>query len=154
MCSAPWSPIRPATARPATASRWWSTSANHPPALPTNAPPNTTKDGPFDLSLTGTAAPNATSVAYQVSLTGGASTATTAAQTSLADGDYQFRAVVTDPAGNSSTSNSIEVVVDNTNPTAGTLAFSNLTDDRNSTPLNSTHQIISYAILSFKTDTN
>ena len=37
-----------------------------------------------------------------------------ASQSGLADGDYQFRAVVTDPAGNSSTSNAIEVIVDNT----------------------------------------
>src|SRR5437879_3385301 len=66
---------------------------------------------------------------YQVSTDGGTSwTSTTATQTSLADGDYQFRAVVTDPAGNSSNSNAIEVVVDNTAPTAGTLSFTNLTD--------------------------
>ena len=48
-----------------------------------------------------------------------------------------FRAVVTDPAGNSSTSNAIEVIVDNTDPTAGTLAFANLTDSgsSDSTPI-------------------
>ena len=51
-----------------------------------------------------------------------------ASQSSLADGDYQFRAVVTDPAGNSATSNAIEVVVDNTAPAAGTLSFANLND--------------------------
>ena len=48
-----------------------------------------------------------------------------------------FRAVVTDPAGNSSTSNVIEVIVDNTDPIAGTLAFANLTDSgsSDSTPI-------------------
>ena len=60
-----------------------------------------------------------------------------ASQSGLADGDYQFRAVVTDPAGNSSTSNAIEVIVDNTDPTAGTLSFANLTDSgsSDSTPI-------------------
>src|SRR5207244_7319015 len=53
---------------------------------------------------------------------------TTLFRSSLADGDYLFHAVVTDPAGNTSTSNAIEVVVDNTNPTAGTLAFTGLDD--------------------------
>src|SRR5205807_142528 len=47
---------------------------------------------------------------------------------SLADGDYRFHAVVTDPAGNSSISNVLEVKVDNTAPMAGTLSFAGLTD--------------------------
>ncbi len=38
------------------------------------------------------------------------------------DGDYKFQAVVTDPAGNSSTSNVIEVIVDNTAPTVPTIS--------------------------------
>src|SRR5204863_5226931 len=46
----------------------------------------------------------------------------TVAQSGLADGDYVFRAVVTDPAGNSTNSNSIEVIVDNTAPTLTTVA--------------------------------
>src|SRR6185369_17974399 len=46
----------------------------------------------------------------------------------LADGSYQFRATVTDAAGNSATSNTISVVVDNTAPAAGTLSFSGLDD--------------------------
>src|SRR5207237_333643 len=72
---------------------------------------------------------NGTRLDYEVSTDNGATwTTTTAAQASLADGDYQFHAIVTDPAGNSSTSNVIEVVVDNTAPTAGTLAFTNLVD--------------------------
>src|SRR6185369_3654883 len=69
-----------------------------------------------------------TSVAYEVSLNGGGFTSTSANQSGLTDGDYVFRAIVTDPAGNSSTSNTIEVKVDNTAPTAGTLSFANLTD--------------------------
>ena len=40
----------------------------------------------------------------------------------------QFRAVVTDNAGNSSNTAAIAVIVDNTAPTAGTLSFANLTD--------------------------
>src|SRR5689334_25353210 len=35
---------------------------------------------------------------------------------------------LTDPAGNSSTSNPISVIVDNTAPNAGTLSFTGLTD--------------------------
>ncbi|WP_032925245.1 Ig-like domain-containing protein, partial [Mesorhizobium sp. LNHC229A00] len=70
--------------------------------------PAVTTDGTFDLSLSGNADANGTAVTYQVSTDGGTNwTSTTATQTSLADGDYQFRAVVTDPAGNSSNSNAI-----------------------------------------------
>src|SRR5204863_526414 len=94
----------------------------------TNTPPVTT-DGSFNLSLSGNLDANGTSVSYEVSTDGGTSWSSTGAvQTSLADGDYRFHAIVTDPAGNSSTSNVIEVVVDNTAPTAGTLAFTNLID--------------------------
>src|SRR5207244_4308081 len=68
-------------------------------------------------------------VAYQVSTNAGTTwSSTTADQTSLADGSYQFRAVVTDPAGNHSETTPISVVVDNTAPTAGTLAFVGLDD--------------------------
>ena len=90
-----------------------------------NTPPVTT-DNTFNLTLTGQE--SGAAVAYQASLNGGAFTATTASQSGLADGDYQFRALVTDAAGNTSTSNVIEVVVDNSVPAAGTLSFSNLTD--------------------------
>src|SRR6266581_2605555 len=87
------------------------------------------QDGTFDLSLSGNADLNGTSVAYEVSTDGGATWSSTGAiQTSLADGDYRFHAVVTDPAGNSSISNVLEVKVDNTAPTAGTLSFTGLTD--------------------------
>ncbi|WP_208608658.1 beta strand repeat-containing protein, partial [Bradyrhizobium stylosanthis] len=91
--------------------------------------PAVTKDGSFDLSLTGTSDANSTSVAYEVSTDGGNTWgSTTSAQDNLADGSYQFRAIVTDAAGNSATSNTISVVVDNTAPVAGTLAFSGLDD--------------------------
>ena len=90
-----------------------------------NTPPVTT-DNTFNLTLTGQE--SGAAVAYQASLNGGAFAATTASQSGLADGDYQFRALVTDAAGNTSTSNVIEVVVDNSVPAAGTLSFSNLTD--------------------------
>src|SRR5205085_10395177 len=66
----------------------------------------------------------------------------------LADGSYQFRAVVTDNAGNSSNTTAISVIVDNTAPTAGTLTFANLADsghtdtERKSTRLNTSHSQI------------
>ena len=84
-----------------------------------NTPPVTT-DNTFNLTLTGQE--SGAAVAYQASLNGGAFAATTASQSGLADGDYQFRALVTDAAGNTSTSNVIEVVVDNSVPAAGTLS--------------------------------
>ncbi len=91
----------------------------------TDAPPVTT-DNAFDLTLAGAEA--GTAVVYQVSVNGGAFATTTASQNALADGDYVFRALVTDAAGNSSTSNSIEVKVDTAAPAAGTLSFTGLTD--------------------------
>src|SRR5213076_2500380 len=89
--------------------------------------PAITQDGTFDLSLSGDTDTHGVSVAYQVSTDGITWSPTTVSQTTLADGDYRFRAVVTDPAGNSSTSNVIEVVVDNTAPVAGTLSFAAVT---------------------------
>src|SRR5438045_8521360 len=53
-----------------------------------------TKDGSFDLSLSGNTDLNGTSVAYEDSTDGGAHwSSTTANQASLADGDYKFHAV-------------------------------------------------------------
>ena len=92
-----------------------------------NTPPVTT-DNAFDLSLAGQETAAGTTTVYQVSVNGGAFANTTANQSALADGSYQFRALVTDAAGNASTSNSIAVVVDNSAPAAGTLSFANLTD--------------------------
>src|SRR6185312_17205620 len=89
-----------------------------------------TQDGTFSLSLSNDSDANGVaSVAYQVSTDGGAHWGpTTADQTSLVDGSYQFRAVVTDNAGNSSNTAAIAVIVDNTPPTAGTLSFVGLDD--------------------------
>ena len=75
-----------------------------------------TQDATFDLSLA--AQEPGSSVVFQVALNGGGFTNTTATQSALADGSYQFRALVTDAAGNTSTSNTIAVVVDNSAPAA------------------------------------
>src|SRR5262249_62036213 len=62
-----------------------------------------TKDGTFDLSLSGDLDANGIdTVVYQVSLNGGAWTTTTANQSDLADGSYQFRTLLTDNACHSS----------------------------------------------------
>jgi len=90
-----------------------------------DTPPVTT-DNAFDLTLTGAEA--GTSVAYQVSVNGGGFTSTTANQSGLADGAYVFQAVVTDAAGNSSTSNAIAVTVDTLAPTAA-VAITAITND-------------------------
>src|SRR5439155_917008 len=93
-----------------------------------NTPPVTT-DGTFDLSLAGNADLNGTSVSYEVSTDGGTTwTATTDRKSVVYDDSEQLHAVVTDPAGNSSTTAAIAVIVDNTAPSAGTLTFANLTD--------------------------
>src|SRR5712671_1865746 len=127
--SAPWSPTRPATARSAPRSTAGTlTFSNLTDSGSPDTPPVTT-DGTFELSLSGDADANGVSVVYQQKLGAGAWTDLPGnSLVGLADGDYRFRAVVTDPAGNSSISAAIEVVVDNTAPTAGTLTFSNLTD--------------------------
>jgi intracellular sulfur oxidation DsrE/DsrF family protein len=85
-----------------------------------------TQDKAFDLTLTGQEA--GTTVVYQVSKDNGAWTTTTANQTNLTDGVYQFKAIVTDVAGNSAEVLSAKVTVDNTAPVAGVLSFNNLTD--------------------------
>jgi hypothetical protein len=83
-------------------------------------------DATFNLSLSGQEA--AADVAYSRSADGGATwTATTSAQTGLADGQYQFRADVTDAAGNAATTNAFTVTVD-TAITPGTLTLANFTD--------------------------
>ena len=86
-----------------------------------------TQDGSFTLSVADNEA--SSTVVYQVSTNGGATWATTTAtQTELPDASYQFRAVVTDAAGNSANTAALHVTVDNTAPTAGTLSFTGLTD--------------------------
>ena len=57
------------------------------------------------LAFTGASDANGTSVAYEVSTDGGTNwSATVASQSGLGDGSYRFRAVVTDAAGNTTTS--------------------------------------------------
>src|SRR5204862_312439 len=84
----------------------------------------------FDLSLSGdTDANGVAGVVYQQNLNGAGWTDLPGSSLSgLADGSYQFRAAVTDNAGNSSNTTAISVIVDNTAPTAGTLTFANLAD--------------------------
>ncbi|MGY8639316.1 Ig-like domain-containing protein, partial [Bradyrhizobium sp. 14AA] len=117
--------------------------------------PAVTRDGSFDLSLTGTSDSNGTTVAYEVSTDSGSTwSSTTSAQSDLADGSYQFRAVVSDPAGNSATSNIVAVVVDTTATTAGTLSLSSYTDSgSSSSDFNSTDKAFDLS-LSGNADTN
>ncbi|MBA5605977.1 DUF4347 domain-containing protein [Duganella sp. FT3S] len=76
-----------------------------------------TNDNSFGLALTGNEAGAA--VVYQVSTDGGAHwNATGTNQTALADGSYQFRAQVTDTAGNSATAAAISVTIDTAAPGA------------------------------------
>src|SRR5205823_3053542 len=92
-----------------------------PLPTPTDRPPTPTIP-PYtalsrSLSLSGDTDANGVSVAYEVSSNGGTTwTSTTASQSGLTDGDYLFHAIVTDPAGNSSTSNAVEVKIDTTAP--------------------------------------
>uniref|UniRef100_UPI00148C29DA Ig-like domain-containing protein n=1 Tax=Acinetobacter sp. CFCC 10889 TaxID=1775557 RepID=UPI00148C29DA len=90
------------------------------------------QDKSFDLSLAGQEA--GSSVVYQVSKDGGNTWANTdAKQTDLVDGTYQFKAVVTDVAGNSQSTNVQKVTVDTTKPIAGTLFLGEYTDTGSST---------------------
>ena len=82
-----------------------------------NTPP-VTQDNAFGLALAGQETAAGTTTVYQVSVNGGGFANTTASQSALADGSYQFRAVTTDAAGNASTSNIIAVVVDTAAPAA------------------------------------
>ncbi|MES2113910.1 MAG: DUF4347 domain-containing protein, partial [Pseudomonadota bacterium] len=76
-----------------------------------------TNDNSFGLSLAGNEA--GSGVAYQMSTNGGANwTSTGATQSALADGSYQFRAQVTDSAGNSAATAAISVTIDTAAPAA------------------------------------
>ncbi|WP_026471584.1 Ig-like domain repeat protein [Alkanindiges illinoisensis] len=89
-------------------------------------------DKSFDLTLKG--AETGSQIEYQVSTDGGKSwTATTATQSNLTDGSYQFRAKVTDTAGNSSFSEVQAVTVDTIAPVAGNLSITGLADSGSST---------------------
>lgn len=73
------------------------------------------QDGTFDLSLNG--AEDGASVVYQRFTDGGTTWTTTSnAQINLLPGTYSYRAIVTDAAGNSATSNLISVTVDPVDP--------------------------------------
>ncbi len=86
---------------------------------------NITNDNTFTLALSADPEDGAT-VTYQVSTDGGVSwTDTDTAQTGLVDGNYQFRAVVTDEAGNVATGAAVSVGIDTILPEIpGALAFS------------------------------
>uniref|UniRef100_UPI003462B068 Ig-like domain-containing protein n=1 Tax=Legionella sp. W05-934-2 TaxID=1198649 RepID=UPI003462B068 len=85
------------------------------------------QDNTFELSTSGQEA--GASIRYELSSDGGTTwSATTANQTGLADGDYQFRSTVTDAAGNSAISNTISVIVDTTAPVP-TLSINDVTAD-------------------------
>ena len=79
------------------------------------------QDDTFALVLTGSSGGTAT--VYEVSTDGGSTWAATGtSQSALPDDDYGFRAVVTDDAGNSATSNVVTVVVDKTAPVANAIS--------------------------------
>lgn len=81
-----------------------------------------TADNTFDLLVS--EAETGAAVTFQLSRNGGASWATTRNRlTRLADGTYQFRVLATDVAGNSATSEPVEVTVDTTPPAAPRLAL-------------------------------
>jgi len=74
------------------------------------------------------------SVTYEVSVNGGADWMPTGAtQTNLVDGSYQFRAVVTDVAGNKATTQGRTITVDNIAPVSSTLVLKNFEDTGTST---------------------
>jgi hypothetical protein len=87
-----------------------------------------TQDRDVDLSVAGQEA--GATVVYQVSVNGGAWTATTAEQRDLADGHYAFRAIATDNSGNQSIGNTVELTVDNTTPAAASVQRQITTDNR------------------------
>ncbi|NUG51009.1 biofilm-associated Ig-like repeat protein Blp1, partial [Acinetobacter lactucae] len=95
-----------------------------------------TQDKNFNLKLEGQE--NGSRVTYLVSTDDGKTwQETTVAQKDLADGIYQYKAVVTDVAGNISETSVQKVVVDTTVPQAGGLTLSDLTD----TGISATDQI-------------
>ncbi|WP_375592433.1 Ig-like domain-containing protein [Acinetobacter baumannii] len=86
-----------------------------------------TQDKNFNLKLEGQE--TGSQVTYLVSTDEGKTwQETTVAQKDLADGIYQYKAVVTDAAGNTSETAVQKVVVDTTTPQAGELTLSDLND--------------------------
>ncbi|WP_336030237.1 biofilm-associated Ig-like repeat protein Blp1 [Acinetobacter pittii] len=95
-----------------------------------------TQDKNFNLKLEGQE--SGSRVTYLVSIDDGKTwQETTVAQKDLADGIYQFKAVITDVAGNTSETAIQKVVVDTTAPQAGELTLSALAD----TGISATDQI-------------
>jgi len=94
------------------------------------------QDKTFNLVLTGQE--SNTTITYLMSKDNGQTwTETTVNQTDLVDGSYQFKAVVTDAAGNRSETAIQKVVIDTTAPTAGVLQLTDFTD----TGISATDQI-------------
>ncbi len=92
-----------------------------------NSADGLSSDTTFGLSVSGEE-PGA-SVSFEVSTDNGTTwTTTTASQSALADGSYLFRAVVTDAAGNVSTTATKSVTIDATAPAAGTLSLTGFDD--------------------------
>ncbi|MEE7594991.1 biofilm-associated Ig-like repeat protein Blp1 [Acinetobacter baumannii] len=86
-----------------------------------------TQDKNFNLKLEGQE--SGSRVTYLVSTDNGKTwQETTTAQKDLTDGIYQYKAVVTDAAGNTSETAVQKVVVDTTTPQAGELTLSDLND--------------------------
>ncbi|WP_334413064.1 Ig-like domain-containing protein [Acinetobacter pittii] len=95
-----------------------------------------TQDKNFNLKLEGQE--NGSRVAYLVSTDDGKTwQETTVTQKDLADGIYQYKAIVTDVAGNTSETAVQKVIVDTTAPQAGELILAALTD----TGISATDQI-------------
>ncbi|WP_171429382.1 Ig-like domain-containing protein [Acinetobacter lactucae] len=86
-----------------------------------------TQDNNFDLKISGQEINS--QITYWISKDDGKTwQETTVVQKDLADGVYQYKAVVTDVAGNTSETAIQKVVVDTTAPKAGELTLSDLTD--------------------------
>ncbi|MBN6522299.1 Ig-like domain repeat protein [Acinetobacter pittii] len=95
-----------------------------------------TQDKTFDLKISGQEVNS--QITYWISKDEGKTwQETTVAQKDLADGIYQFKAVITDVAGNTSETAIQKVVVDTTAPQAGELTLAALTD----TGISATDQI-------------
>ncbi|MDO7245547.1 biofilm-associated Ig-like repeat protein Blp1 [Acinetobacter pittii] len=86
-----------------------------------------TQDKTFDLKINGQEVNS--QITYWISKDEGKTwQETTVAQKDLADGVYQYKAIVTDVAGNTSETTIQKVVVDTTAPQAGELTLSDLSD--------------------------
>ncbi|MBJ9418807.1 Ig-like domain repeat protein [Acinetobacter oleivorans] len=86
-----------------------------------------TQDKTFDLKINGQEVNS--QITYWISKDDGKTwQETTVAQKDLTDGVYQYKAIVTDVAGNTSETAIQKVVVDTTAPQAGELTLSDLTD--------------------------